>query len=237
MRLGYLRVFLFTDPMIVLATIVMGSISLLTSLFYSTGRAQHSVARLWSHILLLVCGVRVRVEGIEKIPPGASCVFVCNHLSYIDTPVVLSRIPAQFRFLAKESLFRIPFLGYHLDRAGHIRVPREDPRASVRAMTEAARVIREQGISVLVFPEGGRSHNGQLQEFKEGAAYIAIKAGVPIVPMAVSGTREIMAMHSSYIQGGTVRLRVGDPVATSGLTLRDRAGMMACIRERVAALL
>mgnify|MGYP000327272108 CR=1 FL=1 len=152
--LGRLRALLITDPLIVLATVVMGSISFLASLADSTGRAQHAVARAWARILLWVSGVRVTVEGLEKLDPRASYVFASIHRSYMDTPVVLASIPHEFRFLAKRSLFKIPFLGTHLRRAGHIAVPLEEPRELLRALTEGARVLREKRLSVLVFPEG-----------------------------------------------------------------------------------
>ena len=113
----------------------------------------------------------------------------------MDTPIVLGHIPVQFRFLAKKSLFSVPFLGYHLKRAGHLSVPRENPREALKTMAEAGRVIRERGISVLIFPEGGRSLEG-LKPFKEGAAYIAINAGVPVVPVGVEGTLQVLPMHS-----------------------------------------
>src|ERR1700693_1397055 len=178
---------LIVDPLIVLSTIACGLVSVIASLFDSTGRAAIRVARVWSRSLLLFARVRVKGEGLKKIDLGASYVFCSNHLSYMDTPVVLSSIPAEFRFLAKEGLFQIPFLGTHLKQAGHIPVPREDPRRAVRTMTGAGRIMREGRGSLLIFPEGGRSRDGVLQTFKEGAAYIAIKAQAPLVPVALVG--------------------------------------------------
>lgn len=232
---GSLRAVLFNDPLIVLATIVMGTISLVTSLFDASGRAQHGVARLWARMLLWIPGIRVRVEGLEHIKPDSSYVFAANHLSYMDTPLVIAHIPAQFRFLAKQSLFSVPFIGYHLKRAGHIPVPRGNARASLKTMTEAARIIRERGVSVLVFPEGGRSP-GPMEDFKEGAAYIAIKAGVPIVPVGIVGTREVLPMDSLLVKGRPVALRIGEPIPTSGLTIHDRAQLISLVRERVVEL-
>lgn len=230
-----LRALLVSDPLIVVLTVVMGSASLAASLFDRTGRAAHGVARVWARWLLRVSGISASVEGIENIKPEGGYVFVANHLSYIDTPLVIGMIPVQFRFLAKQSLWKVPFIGYHLNRAGHIPVPREDPRASVRTMTEAGRIIRERGVSILVFPEGGRSP-GEMQPFKEGAAYIAIKAGVPVVPVAIVGTREVLPMDSLLVRSGSVRLRIGEPIRTEGLTLRDRDRLTALLQERVARL-
>jgi 1-acyl-sn-glycerol-3-phosphate acyltransferase len=214
----------------------MGTISLVVSLFDSTGRAQHSVARAWSRMLLAVSGAKVRVAGMEKISGLTSCVLVSNHLSFMDTPVVLASIPLEFRFLAKKSLFKIPFIGYHLHRAGHIPVQRGDARASLKSMAEAARVVRERAVSVLVFPEGGRSP-GALREFKEGAAYIAIKSGAAAVPVGISGTRAVLPMGSLIVRAGEVRLRIGDPIPTTSLTLHDRGQLTAQLRERVAELM
>ncbi|MGA2325311.1 MAG: lysophospholipid acyltransferase family protein [Bryobacteraceae bacterium] len=233
--LGFLRAALLTDPLIVLATIVMGTASLATSLFDATGRAQHGVARLWARMLLRIGRVRVRVEGLERIAPESSYVFVSNHLSYMDTPLVIAHIPCQFRFLAKQGLFKVPFIGYHLKRAGHIPVPRGDARASLRTLAESARIVRDRGVSVLVFPEGGRSP-GAMREFKPGAAYIAIKAGVPAVPLGIAGTRQILPMDSLLVRGGQVLLRIGEPIPTSGMAIHDHRQLSQLLRQRVLEL-
>ncbi len=228
---------LFVDPLIILSTIVFGGISVVQSLFDKSGHRMIATARVWARSLVAIARVKVKVEGLEKIDPKRPYVFVSNHLSYMDTPVVLSRIPSQFRFMAKEGLFKIPFLGTHLQQAGHIPVPREDPRAAVRTLSLAAQTIRDRGISILVFPEGGRSEDGVLQEFKEGAAYIAIKAGVPVVPMALLGTREILAMHSATFHSGPVTVRIDDPIETKDLKLSGRGELTAKIRKRIVEML
>jgi 1-acyl-sn-glycerol-3-phosphate acyltransferase len=234
---SFLRAYFITAPLIVLATIGFGLVSLVISLFEASGRKQIAVARVWARCLLRVSGVKVRIEGLEKIAPDGSYVFVSNHLSYMDTPVVLANIPVQFRFLAKRGLFQIPLLGTHLARAGHIPVPRDDARAAVKTMTTAAQAIRDRGISLLIFPEGGRSHTGELATFKEGAAYIAIRAGVPLVPVALKGTREILPFGSAHVRGGLVTMRIGEPVPTAQAHLRDRGRVTAELHDRIASLL
>lgn len=229
-----LRGLLFADPAIILATIVFGSVSLLVSFFDNTGVLQIRVARAWARTLLAVSGVRVHVEGLELIDPSSSYVFVSNHLSYMDTPVALGHIPAQFRFLAKRGLFRVPFLGTHLSRAGHIPVPREDPRAAVKVMQIAAETIQRKKISLLIFPEGGRSEDGQLQPFKEGASYIAIRSGAPVAPLAIIGTREVLPFGSGVVQAGDVTLRILEPIETRQLTLKDRGALTEQLRSLVA---
>ncbi len=236
MWLSRLRALLIIDPIITLVTSVMGTVSLAASVFDPTGVLPHKVARCWARLLLLASGVRVRVEGLDRISPQGSFVIASNHLSLMDTPLVMAYIPLQFRFLAKKGLFKVPFIGHHLRRAGHIPIPREDPRGSLRALSETARLIRERGISALVFPEGGRS-SGTLTDFKEGAAYIAIKAGVPLVPIAISGTREVLPMGSLHVRPGRVRLRIGDPIPTTGMSLKDRECLTGELRERILALL
>jgi 1-acyl-sn-glycerol-3-phosphate acyltransferase len=227
----------FVDPLIIISTAFFGAISLISSPFDRTGAFMMKTSRVWARSLLAITGVRVKVEGLEKLIPGANYVFASNHLSYMDTPVILTHIPADFRFMAKDGLFKIPLLGTHLVQAGHIPVPREDPRAAVKTMNLAANSIRSRNISVLIFPEGGRSEDGALQAFKDGAAFIAIKAGVPLVPLAISGTREILAMHSATFRPGHVTLRVGDPIPTDGLTLHDRKSITAASRLIVYTLL
>jgi len=228
---------LFVDPLIILSTIFFGAISVAQSFFDKSGGAMIGTARVWARSLVRIARVRVKVEGLEKIDPNQPYVFAANHLSYMDTPVVLSRIPVQFRFMAKRGLFQIPLLGTHLAQAGHIPVPLDDARAAVKTLSLAAQTIRDRGVSILIFPEGGRSDDGVLQEFKEGAAYIAIKAGVPIVPVALVGTRKILAMHSATFHSGPVTLRIGDPLSTEGLTLRDRGELTAQVRQKIVAML
>src|SRR5688572_19918824 len=157
---GLIRALVISEPLIIIATIILGSLNVAVSLFDEGGRKQVAIARFWSKVLLRIAGVKMTIEGLEKIDRNRSYVFVSNHVSFMDTPVVLAHIPVQFRFLAKKGLFSIPFLGYHLTRAGHIPVPRENPRDAVKTMNEAARIIRERNISVLIFAEGGRSLQG-----------------------------------------------------------------------------
>jgi 1-acyl-sn-glycerol-3-phosphate acyltransferase len=235
MFLSYLRTAVWTGPLVVLFTVLYGTADLIASLLDSSGNWQHSIAQRWSRVLLMVGAVKVRVIGLEKIQPNGSYVFASNHLSFADTPVMLAHIPVQFRFLAKASLFKVPFIGFHLRRGGHIPVPREDARAAIRAIQEAGRMIRERKISVLMFPEGGRT-DGELRPFKEGAAMIAIAGGVPIVPVALRGTREVMPMGSWRMVPGRVEVRIGDPIPTDGLVTKDRGRLTEQVREVVGVM-
>jgi len=226
------------DPLIILSTVLCGCVSIVITLFDGSGNTAIRVARFWARSLLWITGVRVTVEGLEKIDPSGRHVFCANHLSYMDTPVVLGHIPTQFRFLAKKGLFDIPFMGTHLKQAGHVPVPLDDPRAAVRTLTLAAKGIREHQTSMLIFPEGGRSEDGELQPFKDGGAYIAIKAQVPLVPVALIGTREVLAMHSAtFHPWRRVILRIGEPIPTDGLTLRNRQELTEVARAQIVEML
>lgn len=234
--MSQLRTLLFSAPLIVLSTVVMGTLSMLASLFDGSGNSQHRIARLWAKSLLAFSCIRVRVEGIEKLEPKAGYVFVSNHQSLMDIPAILSRLPYQFRFFAKKGLFGIPFLGTHLKRAGHLPVDRSNARNSLKSMSEGGKIIAQRGVSLLIFPEGGRAPKG-LREFKEGAAYIAIKAGAPVVPMAICGMRELLPMGSVHIRSGRVQLRIGEPIPTAGMKLSDREELTRRLYEEIAALL
>ena len=220
------------------STIAMPALSLICSFLDRSGNSAHQVARLWGKLLLAVSFIRVRVEGMEKLDRRANYVFVANHSSFMDIPAILSRLPYQFRFFAKTGLFQIPFLGWHLRWAGHLPVDRSNARASLKSMSEGAKLIARAHISMLLFPEGGRSRPDQgLREFKEGAVYIAIKAGVPLVPMALVGLRELLPMGSGHIRSGTVTLRIGDPIPTAGLHTSDREELTRRLQDEVARML
>jgi 1-acyl-sn-glycerol-3-phosphate acyltransferase len=234
--MSLLRSTLFSVPLIAIATIVMDLLSMLVSFFDRSGNLPHHLARAWGKMLLAVSFIHVRAEGVEKLDPKANYVFVSNHGSYMDIPALLSTLQHQFRFFAKKGLFSIPFLGWHLRWAGHLPVDRSNARASLKSMTEGARIIAERHISVLLFPEGGRSLTG-LRPFKEGAAYIAIKAGVPIVPVAVVGLRDLLPMGSGHIRSGRATIRIGDPIPTAGLKIDARDALTTRAHDEIAAML
>jgi 1-acyl-sn-glycerol-3-phosphate acyltransferase len=230
-----LRSVFITAPGIILSTIVMGSISLISSLWDRKGHTQHRIAQVWARMLLKVGFMRCRVTGLEKIDLSRSYVLVCNHASYMDTPVILSVLPLQFRFFATVGLFSIPFMGWHLSRAGHIPVARDNVRASLKSMGEGAAMIREKNVSALLFPEGARTEH-DMRPFKEGAAYIAIKAQVPVIPIGLRGTRDALPMHCWRVRGGPVEMHVGDPIETKGMTLQYRGKLTQELQDTVARL-
>ncbi len=238
--LSFLRALFIVDPLIYLYTFVMGAASLTCSIFDSTGKLQHGCARIWSKLILGTSGIRVRASGVENVDAARPHVFCANHSSLMDTPVVFIHIPVQFRIMAKEVLFHLPFLGWHLRRSGHLPVDRASPKASMRSLEAAAVRVRE-GASVVFFPEGTRSrtgtHTGETGAFKHGAALLAIKAGVPLLPVAIGGTRAVLQPDSLHVRPGNVSVEFGKPISTVGLTHRDAGSLTEIARGQILEML
>ncbi|HZS26466.1 MAG TPA: lysophospholipid acyltransferase family protein [Candidatus Angelobacter sp.] len=218
--ISQLRSIFLWDPLVWLYTIVLGTLSLLSSFFDKSGRIQHSFAQLWAKIILKTIGATPQIEGLGKIDTTKAAVYVVNHLSALDIPVLYANLPFQFRILAKRELFHYPFMGWHLRRSGQIPVVLENPRASVRSLNRAVASL-SNGMSLVIFPEGGRSPDGQLHAFMGGAFYAAIKAQVDVVPMALVGTFEMLKMNTWHIKPCPLRLLVGQPISTLGMSTRD----------------
>jgi 1-acyl-sn-glycerol-3-phosphate acyltransferase len=233
--MSFLRSLLISTPLIILATIGFGLVSMCAALVDHTGETSHHIARVWARVLLAVSFIRVSAMGADKLDPRGSYVFVANHASYMDIPAVLSVLPQQFRFFAKRGLYRIPFLGWHLRLAGHLPVDRSNARNSLKSMTAGAQAIHDRRISMLLFPEGGRQREG-LQAFREGAAYIAIKAGVPLVPVGIVGMRELLPIGSIHIRSGKVCVRVGQPISTEGLKTAARGEVTEQLYREISSL-
>jgi 1-acyl-sn-glycerol-3-phosphate acyltransferase len=233
--LGRLRSYFVLVPVVYLYTLVLGTLSLLSSLFDSSGRVQHWFARLWARMILKTGCVPVHVEGLENIDSAHPAVYAANHLSALDIPVLLAMIPGQFRIMAKKELFRYPFMGWHLKRSGQIPIVFGDAHASVSSLKRAGRSLRK-GLPLMVFPEGGRSPNGQLQPFMGGAFFAAIAEHVPVIPIAIIGTYELLPMNSFYAMPGPVGMIIGKPIATTGMRLRDLDKLAAQVRDAIAEM-
>lgn len=230
--LGFLRTLLFTIPLIYLYTVVLGLVWVLVLPFDPTGRRLHSLARLWSRLILATTLVRVHRRGLENLAPGQHYVYVANHQSYMDIPILFAYVPAAFRIMAKASLFSIPIVGWHLRRTGHLPISFTNARADARRLLEAVRYLRE-GHSLVVFPEGGRSVSGGLEEFKTGIFLAALKVGAPIIPVTLRGTRQLLARDSWTVRPGQVELIFDPPVVTAGLGKTHLEELAARVRQRI----
>lgn len=228
--LGLLRSLLFTIPLCFLWTIVMGTVSLLVAPFDTRGRRQHVVARGWARGILLICGVRVRVRGLDQVDLGQHYVYVSNHQSYLDIPIVFGHLPVDFRIMAKASLFPIPFFGWHLQRTGHLPIGRTNVYADARRLLQAVNYIRE-GRSVVVYPEGGRSVSGGLEEFRTGIFLAALKVGAPLVPITIRGSRRVLSPRSWHIRPGRVELIFDPPIVTEGMGKERLDELVARVRQ------
>jgi 1-acyl-sn-glycerol-3-phosphate acyltransferase len=193
----------------------------------------HHYGRLWGKIALLVNRVKVRVEGIEHLKGEGPYIFMSNHQGTYDIFALLGHLPFQFRWLAKKELFSIPFFGWVMAAAGYVSVDREGTRKTVEAMNEAAQKIRE-GMSVVIFPEGSRSPDGSIQPFKKGGFTLAIKSKVPIIPISIIGSREIMPKGKLTVTSGEIRIRIDHPIETQNYSLKDRKSLMEKVRQTIS---
>lgn len=223
---------IFVWSCIVIATLALGILAFVTALFDRKGKVVHQYARLWGKVALWANGVKVKVSGLENLKGKGPYIFMSNHQGSYDIFALLGHLPFQFKWLAKKELFSIPFFGWTMAAAGYISVDRKGTRETVEAMNEAARKIRE-GMSVVIFPEGSRSQNGTIQPFKKGGFTLAIKSKVPIVPIAIHGSRTIMPKDRLKISPGEIRIQLGSPIETEKFSLKDRELLMAKVKERI----
>lgn len=219
----------FLIPAISVYTVVLGTVSIGSSLVGGRGRLAHACARLWSWLILATTGVNVRLTGLERLERGRPYLFIGNHQSIYDIPIVFWSLPYEVRIIAKDSLGSFPFLGWHLRRTGHVLVKRHNPGAVVfRQVSELMR----RGQSLLVFPEGTRSADGRVGRFKGGIFLLAIESGLPIVPIAVRASRHVMKKGRLMTCPGEVSLEVFAPMPTAGLG-RDDAKRLAADVQRI----
>lgn len=224
---------IFVWSCIVVATLVLGLLTLITYPLDPKGRIGHRCARLWGKVALLANRVKVRIEGLEKVEGKGPFIFMSNHQGSYDIFVLLACLPYQFKWLVKKELFAIPFFGWAMGAAGYISIDRKGTRETVEAMNQAAQKIRE-GMSVTIFPEGSRSPDGLLQPFKKGGFTLAIKAKVPIIPIAIDGSHRIMRKDQFSASAGEIRIGVGSPIETGSYSLKDRMVLMDEVRQAIS---
>ena len=223
---------LIIAPIILLWTAVMAVISLLLSLFDRNGALQHGCARVWARFVLWISGTRVQAFNLDSIAHSGPFILVSNHQSFFDIFSLLACLPTQFRFFAKDSLFRVPFLGWHLRRAGHLPIDRSNARAAYKSFQSAVERIKA-GTSVVIFPEGSRSITGQVGSFRKGSLRLALTAGVAVVPIAIYGSGDVLPKGSFLISPGGIYILAGQAIVPTEEDLKDKESFVEAVRARV----
>lgn len=221
---------------IVLLTVVLGSIGILVCLFVPSGDAVLPLARFWARIIMALSRVRLEVSGREKIRSPGPYLFLSNHQSQFDILAVVLAIPVQFRILAKKELFYIPIFGWVLKLAGFVGIDRSNREKAIASL-DAAAVRLHNGGSLLIYAEGTRSHDGTLLPFKKGGFVLALQAGVPVIPIGIRGSREVLPKGSLKIRPGTIHVSLGDPIDPARYAPQDKEGLMGEVRRSMEGLL
>jgi len=214
-------------------TIILFIFVILSLTFDRSGNAIHSIGRLWSRILLFLSGVTVEIKGTENLLQDGPQILASNHQGAFDILALQAFIPMQFRWVAKKSLFKIPIVGWSMSLAGYIGIERERASSAYKSIEAAAERIKN-GTSVLIFPEGTRSATGELLPFKRGGFLLAVKSGVPVIPISITGTKDIMKKGSVLINPGRIKIVIGRPIQTkSPLTPLYKKGEGGIADEKV----
>jgi 1-acyl-sn-glycerol-3-phosphate acyltransferase len=212
------------------ATLVAGILVIVLSFFVRSGNPLHKIARFWGKSILFVSRVKMSVKGWSNIDPSAPYIYMPNHQSNFDIPVLLGHLAVQFRWLAKVELFKIPIFGRAMRKAGYISIDRNNRESAIKSLNVAANQIKS-GVSVLIFPEGTRSRDGKIRPFKKGGFVMAIESGVPIVPVVITGTRSIMTKGKFRVNAGHVRMVIHKPIDTSAYTRETKEALMESVRR------
>jgi 1-acyl-sn-glycerol-3-phosphate acyltransferase len=230
------RTNLVQTPALSIVTGFWGSLALFVSLFEKSGRIQHRIAQKWARWCVWISGSRVAIRGAENLHKYPVAVYASNHTSYMDTPVVFSSLPFQFRILAKRELWKIAFIGWYLERSGQIPIDVGNAHAALGSLGAGVKALRA-GMPLFVFPEGARTPDGQLQAFLSGAAFLAIRAQVPLIPVALSGVYNLLPIHTHHFYPSELTLSVGEPIETKGMTVRQTDELSARLRAAIAAMI
>jgi 1-acyl-sn-glycerol-3-phosphate acyltransferase len=241
--LSRLRSYFILSPLIWAYTIVLGTISLICSLFEGDGRIQHKIASFWSWLIMKTILSPVKVTGENYLGGRDNVgtdnskprVYAVTHASALDIPILYVYLPFQFRIIFKSELLSYPFIGWHLRRSGQVCINQQNPSVSIGAIKSALRSLRS-GMPLVIFPEGGRTPDGQIQPFLPGAFFLAIKAQADIVPIALIDTFDLLPMNTYHIKCQPLEMRVGEPISTTALSLRDTDAVSAKVKASIEAL-
>ena len=235
-RLCRWRSNLIQAPLFFLATGFFGTLALLASLVAKTGRTQHRIARVWAQACVRISGSRLTIQGAENLGKHRVAVYAANHTSYMDIPVVFTALPFQFRILAKKELWAWPFIGWYLNRSGQIPIDTSNSHAALSSLSAGVKALRA-GMPLFVFPEGSRTPNGDLQPFLSGAAFLAIRAQVPLIPVALSGVYDLLPIHTRHFFPGELVMTAGTPINTAGMSVRQADELTTRVRSEIGNML
>ena len=230
-----LRSYFIFDPLIWGYTVVLGIISIPVSLFGDKGRILHGFARFWSWLIMKTIACPTKVTGMDTIDTSKPYVYAVNHASALDIPVLYVYLPFEFRIAFKKELLAYPIVGWHLRRSGQICVDQQNPSRSIGSIRAALKSLKS-GMPLVIFPEGGRTPDGEIKPFLPGALFLAIKAQVDIVPVALVGTFELLPMNTYHIKCRPLEMRLGQPISTSGYTLRNMDALSDRVHQAVLDL-
>src|SRR5579863_2721375 len=233
--LSLLRSYFIFDPLIWLYTVVLGIVSVPVSLFGEKSRILHRFASFWSWLIMKTILSPVTVTGLEKIDTSKPHVYAVTHASALDIPVLYVYLPFQFRILFKKELLSYPIVGWHLRRSGQVCIDQQRPTRSIAHIRSAVKSL-QAGLPLVIFPEGGRTPDGEIKPFMPGAFYLAIKAQVDIVPIALVGTYELLPMNTFHVKCRPLEMRLGKPIPTAGYTLREMEELSAKVHQAMENL-
>ena len=230
-----LRSYLIFDPLIWAYTVILGLTSVPASWFGDRERILHGFARVWTRLIMATIASPVKVTGLDKIDTTKTHVYAVTHASALDIPVLYANLPFQFRIVFKKELLSYPLIGGHLRRSGQVCINQQTPTRSIADIRSAVKSLKA-GMPLVIFPEGGRTPDGEIKPFLPGAFYLAIKAQVDIVPIALVGTYELLPMNTYHIKCQPLEMRVGEPISTAGLSLRDMDALSGKVQQALEDL-
>lgn len=220
---------------LIIYTIFFGILVILIGIFSRGNYLQYLCAKAWSKLILLTAGVKVHIKGTENISFGRAYVLMSNHQSHFDVFSLFSRIPLRIYFLAKKELMRIPVFGWAMYLMGHVTIDRSDRAEAFKSIDRAAEKVKS-GSNVMVFPEGTRSPTGELLPFKKGGFILAIKGGIPILPIGIYGSNKILPKGSLKISPGIINIAVGKPIDTKLYSIENKERLMEIVRDEINRL-
>ena len=233
--LSKLRSYVILDPLIWFYTVVMGLAALPGGVFDPSGRRQHWFSRTWSWLIMKSIFSPVKVTGLDKIDTSKPHIYAVNHASALDIPVLYVYLPFQFRIAFKKELLSYPVVGWHLKRSGQVCIDQQNPSHSISSIRAALKGLKA-GLPLVIFPEGGRTNSGEIKPFLAGAFFMAIKAQVDVVPVALVGTYELLPMNTYHIKCRPLEMRVGEPISTTGMTMRDLEALSGRVQKALEEL-